>query len=49
MILGVRAQILGLQNKEFVELWLESKPDALAAIYFNDEDELTMKGSHNHS
>ncbi|KAI6041743.1 hypothetical protein EDC04DRAFT_2980494 [Pisolithus marmoratus] len=42
VILDVGAQVLELQNKEFAALWLESKPNALAAIYFNDEDELTV-------
>ncbi|KAI6146378.1 hypothetical protein BKA82DRAFT_20050 [Pisolithus tinctorius] len=42
VVLDVGAQVLELQNKEFVELWLKLKPDASAAIYFNDDDELTV-------
>ncbi|KAI6137675.1 hypothetical protein BKA82DRAFT_4493645 [Pisolithus tinctorius] len=42
VILDVGAQVLELQNNELVALWLELKPDALAAIYFNDNDELTV-------
>ncbi|KAI6138903.1 hypothetical protein BKA82DRAFT_4459887 [Pisolithus tinctorius] len=42
VVLDVGAQVLELQNKEFVELWLELKPDVPAAIYFNDHDELTV-------
>ncbi|KAI6035880.1 hypothetical protein EDC04DRAFT_2174349 [Pisolithus marmoratus] len=42
VILDVGAQVLGVQNKEFVALWLELKSDALAAIYFDADDELTV-------
>ncbi|KAI5990021.1 hypothetical protein EDC04DRAFT_2989701 [Pisolithus marmoratus] len=42
VVLDVGAQVLELQNKEFAALWLKLKPDALAAIYFNDDDELTV-------
>ncbi|KAI5986445.1 hypothetical protein F5J12DRAFT_923023 [Pisolithus orientalis] len=42
VILDVGAQVLELKNNEFAALWLELKPDALAAIYFNDDDELTV-------
>ncbi|KAI6026989.1 hypothetical protein EDC04DRAFT_3143070 [Pisolithus marmoratus] len=42
VILDVGAQVLELQNNELAALWLQLKPDALAAIYFNDEDELTV-------
>ncbi|KAI6041745.1 hypothetical protein EDC04DRAFT_2892829 [Pisolithus marmoratus] len=42
VILDVGAQVLELQNNEFAALWLKLKPDALAAIYFNDGDELTV-------
>ncbi|KAG6335416.1 hypothetical protein ID866_3677 [Astraeus odoratus] len=34
--------VLELQNNEFAAAWLELKPDALAAIYFDDNDELTV-------
>ncbi|KAI6041744.1 hypothetical protein EDC04DRAFT_3139543 [Pisolithus marmoratus] len=42
VILDVGAQVLELQNKEFAAFWLELKPDALAAIYFDDDDELMV-------
>ncbi|KAI6044141.1 hypothetical protein EDC04DRAFT_3087684 [Pisolithus marmoratus] len=42
VILDVGVQVLELQNNKFAALWLELKPDALAAIYFDDDDELTM-------
>ncbi|KAI6026974.1 hypothetical protein EDC04DRAFT_220473 [Pisolithus marmoratus] len=42
VILDVGAQVLELQNNEFAALWLKLKPGALAAIYFNDGDELTV-------
>ncbi|KAI6011141.1 hypothetical protein EDC04DRAFT_2882285 [Pisolithus marmoratus] len=42
VILDVGAQVLELQNDKFAALWLELKPDALAAIYFDDDDELTV-------
>ncbi|KAI6145488.1 hypothetical protein BKA82DRAFT_3958001, partial [Pisolithus tinctorius] len=42
LVLDVGAQVLELQNKEFVELWLKLKPNASATIYFNDDDELTV-------
>ena len=41
-ILDVGAQVLELRNSEFAAAWLEVKPDALAAIYFNEDDELTV-------
>ncbi|KAI6026973.1 hypothetical protein EDC04DRAFT_3092210 [Pisolithus marmoratus] len=42
VVLDVGAQVLELQNKEFAALWLELQSDALAAIYFDDDDELTV-------
>ncbi|KAI6118443.1 hypothetical protein F5141DRAFT_999967 [Pisolithus sp. B1] len=42
VILDVGAQVLELQNKEFAARWLHLKSDALAGIYFNDKDELTV-------
>ncbi|KAI6002350.1 hypothetical protein EDC04DRAFT_3147123 [Pisolithus marmoratus] len=42
VILDVGAQVLELQNNELAALWLQLKPDALAAIYFNDDHELTV-------
>ena len=41
-ILDVGAQVLELRNSEFAAAWLEVKSDALAAIYFNEDDELTV-------
>ena len=40
VILDVGAQVLELTNREFAEAWLELKPDAKAAIYFDEDDEL---------
>ncbi|KAI6110733.1 hypothetical protein EDD17DRAFT_1828231 [Pisolithus thermaeus] len=42
VILDVGARVLELQSDKFAALWLELKPDALAAIYFDDDDELTV-------
>jgi len=41
-ILDVGAQVLELRNSEFAAAWLEVKSDALAAIYFNEDDELVV-------
>ncbi|KAL4077918.1 hypothetical protein J3A83DRAFT_4369323 [Scleroderma citrinum] len=41
-ILDVGAQVLELRNSEFAAAWLEVKLDAMAAIYFNEDDELTV-------
>ncbi|KAL4068914.1 hypothetical protein V8B97DRAFT_1918390 [Scleroderma yunnanense] len=41
-ILDVGAQVLELQNSEFAAAWLELKLDAVAAIYFNEDDELMV-------
>ncbi|KAL4070179.1 hypothetical protein V8B97DRAFT_1917882 [Scleroderma yunnanense] len=41
-ILDVGAQVLELQNHEFAAAWLEVKPDSVAAIHFNEKDELTV-------
>ncbi|KAI5991231.1 hypothetical protein EDD15DRAFT_2449545 [Pisolithus albus] len=43
VILDVGAQVLELQNNELAARWLELKSDALAAIYFNDKDELIVR------
>ena len=40
VVLDVGAQVLELTNREFVAAWLELKPDAKAAIYFDGDDEL---------
>ncbi|KAI6112362.1 hypothetical protein EV401DRAFT_2105300, partial [Pisolithus croceorrhizus] len=42
VILDVGAQVLELKNNELARLWLEMRPDALGAIYFDDDDELTV-------
>ncbi|KAH7917777.1 hypothetical protein BV22DRAFT_1042213 [Leucogyrophana mollusca] len=42
ILLDVGAQMLELQNKELVVRWLNVKPSAQAAIYFNEDDELTV-------
>ncbi|KAL4070379.1 hypothetical protein J3A83DRAFT_4390668 [Scleroderma citrinum] len=42
VILDVGAQVLELQNSEFAAAWLQVKPDAAAAIYFNEDDELMV-------
>ncbi|KAL4078051.1 hypothetical protein J3A83DRAFT_4476741 [Scleroderma citrinum] len=42
VILDVGAQVLDLRNGEFAAAWLKVKPDAAAAIYFNEDDELTV-------
>ncbi|KAH0834166.1 hypothetical protein J3R83DRAFT_11472 [Lanmaoa asiatica] len=43
VLLDVGAQMLDLQNHELAEAWLDISPDASAAIYFNDDDELTVR------
>ncbi|KAH7924414.1 hypothetical protein BV22DRAFT_1013320 [Leucogyrophana mollusca] len=42
VLLDVGAQMLELRNKELVARWLELKPNTQAAIYFNENDELTV-------
>ena len=42
VVLDVGAQVLELTNREFAAAWLELKHDAKAAIYFNEEDELSV-------
>ena len=42
VVLDVGAQVLELTNHEFAATWLTLKPDAKAAIYFNDDDELSV-------
>ncbi|KAG6332557.1 hypothetical protein ID866_6530 [Astraeus odoratus] len=42
VIVDAGAQVLELANREFAEDWLRLKPDASAAIYFNQEDELMV-------
>ncbi|KAH0834163.1 hypothetical protein J3R83DRAFT_11469 [Lanmaoa asiatica] len=43
VLLDVGAQMLDLQNHELAEAWLDISPDASAAIYFDDDDELTVR------
>ncbi|KAL4077990.1 hypothetical protein J3A83DRAFT_4087275 [Scleroderma citrinum] len=42
VILDVGAQVLELKNREFAVAWLKLKPDAKAAIYFDEDDELSV-------
>lgn len=42
VLLDVGAQVLELQNHEVAEKWLEMVPGAQAAVFFNDNDELTV-------
>ena len=40
VLLDVGAQMLDLQNHELAKAWLDISPDASAAIYVNEDDEL---------
>ncbi|KIJ64287.1 hypothetical protein HYDPIDRAFT_90985 [Hydnomerulius pinastri MD-312] len=42
VLLDVGAQMLELSNHGLVEAWLKLRPDVLAGIYFNEDDELTV-------
>ena len=42
VILDVGAQMLDLQNRELAAAWLDVSPDSSAAIYFSEDDELTV-------
>ncbi|KIJ64301.1 hypothetical protein HYDPIDRAFT_90752, partial [Hydnomerulius pinastri MD-312] len=42
VLLDVGAQMLELSNRDLVEAWLKLRPDVLAGIYFNEDDELTV-------
>ena len=42
VLLDVGAQVLELQNEELVKYWLSLKPHILAAIFFNESDDLTV-------
>jgi hypothetical protein len=42
VLLDVGAQMLELENKEVAQEWLSLRPDVSAAIFFNDEDNLTV-------
>ena len=42
VLLDVGAQMLELENRQLAETWLDMKPDATAAIYFSEDDELTV-------
>ncbi|KIJ64302.1 hypothetical protein HYDPIDRAFT_90913 [Hydnomerulius pinastri MD-312] len=42
VLLDVGAQMLELSNHDLVEAWLKLRPDVLAGIYFNEDDELTV-------
>ena len=43
VLLDVGAQMLDLQNDKLAETWLDIDSDASAAIYFNEDDELTVR------
>ena len=42
VLLDVGAQMLDLQNYELAKAWLDITPNASAAIYFNEDDELMV-------
>ena len=42
VLLDVGAQMLDLQNHELAKEWLSKSPGSSAAIYFNEDDELTV-------
>ncbi|CAE6444681.1 unnamed protein product [Rhizoctonia solani] len=42
VLLDVGAQMLDMTNEELARYWLGLRPDALAAVYFNDNDELLV-------
>ncbi|KAF8555164.1 hypothetical protein OG21DRAFT_1572590 [Imleria badia] len=42
VLLDVGAQMLDLQNNELATMWLDISTNASAAIYFNEDDELTV-------
>jgi hypothetical protein len=42
VLLDVGAQMLDLQNHELAKAWLAISPGSSAAIYFNEDDELTV-------
>ena len=42
VLLDVGAQMLDLQNRELAETWLAISTNTSAAIYFNEDDELTV-------
>ena len=42
VILDVGAQVLELTNRELAAAWLKLERDAKAAIYFNEDDELSV-------
>ena len=42
VLLDVGAQMLELENRQLAKAWLDMKLDASAAIYFSEDDELTV-------
>ena len=42
VLLDIGAQMLELRNCQLVQAWLDLNPVASAAIYFNEDDELTV-------
>ena len=49
VLLDVGAQMLQLQNHQLARAWLDIKLDASAAIYFNEDDELTVLTRDGHT
>ena len=49
VLLDVGAQMLELQNDELAQAWLDVSSDAAAAIYFNEDDELTVLARDGHT
>ena len=49
VLLDVGAQMLELQNDELAQAWLDVSSDAAAAIYFNEDDELTVLARDGHA
>ncbi|KAG2038864.1 hypothetical protein BDR03DRAFT_953798 [Suillus americanus] len=42
VLLDVGAQMLELRNRELAEAWLQATPNARAAVFVNDDDELVV-------
>ena len=49
VLLDVGAQMLQLQNRQLAKAWLDVSSDAAAAIYFNEDDELTVLTRDGHT
>lgn len=46
ILLDVGAQMLQFSNEALAKYWLDIRPDVHAAVFFNDEDELTVVARH---